>query len=342
MQFKGIGRSSNFAQAGKSAADETVRAFAASRRNSTDFGKLTQKATNIRSAEKQAAIKAGAQVTKAGIEAQAYVKKNEIKLEGEQARDKGKRKAGALAAGGKLIAAAGQYGGEKRTKREVGSEDSYFDTRIEANKKSAADLRAQAENYGTSTDTSTPKTGTESELVATATPAPKLDGGITGKGIGGGDMDYMSSFVKQGYTPTHAAAIVGNMRYESGDFQFAEELAPNAYGTKGYGALQWTNAGDSTRRDDFVNWSKGQGLETNSFQANAGFAAHEMVHGDSKGRTNWTGGGGLAGFKGTTDLNSATSHYMQNYLRPAEATANLAERQRRAQDTLTRWQQQNN
>ena len=180
MQFKGIGRSSNFAKAGKSAADETVRAFAAARRNSTDFGKLTQKATNIRSAEKKAAIKAGAQVTQAGIEAQGYVKKNEIIQKGEAARDKGKRKAGALAAGGKLIASAGAYVGEKRTKREVGSEDSYFDTRIAANKKSADDLRAQAKNYGTGSDTSTPKTGTDGELVATATPPPKTGGGLMG------------------------------------------------------------------------------------------------------------------------------------------------------------------
>ena len=42
--FNSIGRSSNFAQAGKSAADETVRAFAASRRNAPKYGELAQKA----------------------------------------------------------------------------------------------------------------------------------------------------------------------------------------------------------------------------------------------------------------------------------------------------------
>ena len=55
-------------------------------------------------------------------------------------------------------------------------------------------------------------------------------------------MDYMSSLVSKGYQPIQAAAIVGNARYESGNFEFGEELEPNAYGTKGYGALQWTNA----------------------------------------------------------------------------------------------------
>ena len=250
MRFQGLGSSSNYAQAGKSAADETVRAFAASRRNSTDFGKLTQKAANIRSAEKQAAIKAGAQVTQAGIEAQAYVKQNEIKLEGEQARDKGKRKAGALAAGGKLIAAAGQYGGEKRTKREVGSEDSYFDTRIEANKKSAADLRAQAENYGTGTDTSTPKTGTDGGLVATATPAPKLDGGITGNGSNGwarlskvlrhgegtsGDAGYTTQFTGTQFSdmsqhPRQIRSSNGHSSDAAGAYQFLSTTWDEAKG----------------------------------------------------------------------------------------------------------------
>ena len=130
--FNSIGRSSNFAQAGKSAADETVRAFAASRRNSTDFGKLTQKAATLRSGEKIAAMKAAQHVTKAGINAAANVKTNEVKIEGETALRKGKRKAGALAAGGKLIASAGEYLNEPRKKRTIGSEDSWYDSQIKA------------------------------------------------------------------------------------------------------------------------------------------------------------------------------------------------------------------
>ena len=208
MRFRSVGSSSNFAQAGKSAADETVRAFAASRRNSTDFGKLTQKATQIRSAEKQAAIKAGAQVTQAGIEAQAFVKKNEIKLAGEAARDKGKRKAGALAAGGKLISAAGAYGGEKRTRREVGSEDSYFADQIAKTKKSADELRAQAENYGKGTDTSTPKTGTDGEVVDSSTSAPQTVSSI-GNGSYSGSLDNLSDDDKKwiAYTVSSEASL---------------------------------------------------------------------------------------------------------------------------------------
>ena len=56
--FNSIGRSSNFAQAGKAAADDLVRSFAAARRNSPDYGKIAQSAASIRSQEKQAAMKA--------------------------------------------------------------------------------------------------------------------------------------------------------------------------------------------------------------------------------------------------------------------------------------------
>jgi muramidase (phage lysozyme) len=144
--FNSLGRSSNFAQAGKSAADETVKAFAASRRNSTNFGELTQKAANLKSQEKIAAMKAESQVTRAGIDAATGVEKTKINIEGKQALQKGKRKAGALAAAGQLFGNAGQFLGEKRTKRTVGSEDAYFDTQIEKAKTKGADFRTQAEN----------------------------------------------------------------------------------------------------------------------------------------------------------------------------------------------------
>ncbi len=56
MQFNSIGRSSNFAQAGKAAADDTLKAFIASRRNAPDYGKIVEKGMENRSAEKRAAI----------------------------------------------------------------------------------------------------------------------------------------------------------------------------------------------------------------------------------------------------------------------------------------------
>ena len=101
--FNSIGRSSNFAQAGKSAADETVRAFAASRRNSPKYGELAQKAANIRSKEKIAAMKAEQEVAMAGIRAKSNVTTSRIKTDAKMDLDKSKRKAGALAAAGKLL-----------------------------------------------------------------------------------------------------------------------------------------------------------------------------------------------------------------------------------------------
>ena len=79
MQFSSIGRSSNFAQAGKSAADETVRAFAASRRNAPKYDKLAEDAVEMRSKEKIAAMKAEQEVALAGIKAKGSVKSHEIK-----------------------------------------------------------------------------------------------------------------------------------------------------------------------------------------------------------------------------------------------------------------------
>ena len=81
--FNSIGRSSNFAQAGKSAADDMVRSFAAARRNSPDYGKLAETAATIRSKEKQAAMKAAAAVTKTGIQAAGNVQSTKIKIEAE-------------------------------------------------------------------------------------------------------------------------------------------------------------------------------------------------------------------------------------------------------------------
>ena len=44
-----------------------------------------------------------------------------------------------------------------------------------------------------------------------------------------------------------------------------------------------------------------------------------MTHGDPQGRSHWTFGANLAGFRGITDLGAATDYYAKNYLRPAEA-----------------------
>ena len=130
MQFNSIGRSSDFSRAGKAAADDLVRIHAANRANAPDMGKIVENAATRRSKEKIAATKAQTEVARVGITTQANVKSDRIVQTAERGRDKAKRKAGALATAGKLFGTAGSYLGEKRTKREVGSEDSWYDKQI--------------------------------------------------------------------------------------------------------------------------------------------------------------------------------------------------------------------
>ena len=334
--FNSIGRSSNFAQAGKSAADDMVRSFAAARRNSPDYGKAVVEAANIRSKEKRDIMKAAADVTVAGIRAAGDVKSFKTEFKAEQGLKQAKRKAGALAISGKMFGTAGSFAGEKRTKREVGSEDSWYDERIKTEKEKAADLKKQAEEYGTTTETNdaTPSTG-------------NTGGGKPGKvsstaGTSGGDqetaMQYMSTLTKQGYTPVQAAGIVGNAQYESANFTAYEELEPNAHGTRGAGVFQWTNVGGSNRRDNFESFATARGLDPKSFEANSGFMIHEM---QGKAGNHWTGGMNDQGYRQISDLNTAVTSFQNNYLRPNKDKANTQQRLSYAQQALQNWQNRN-
>lgn len=346
MRFASIGGQSNYAQAGKAVADDAARIFDTARSNSVDFGKLAQTSRTMKSKENAAMSAADAKVASQKIMSDASVKVTKEQIFRDELKAKSRRKAGVVAALGKAGAGLADVFMGKPEKRDT----SRLDSMIDKNRNKANEYRNQADAINT--DFKGSNTSTTSNTNS-STSAPNVGGtgasnssttavsrqGVGGEGIGGTDLDYMQSFVDKGYSPMHAAAIVGNMRYESGDFQFAEELAPNSYGTRGLGAFQWTNAGGANRRDDFVNWAQQNNLDTSSFEANSGFAHHEMSGGT--GANHWTGGGGLAGFQQTQDLNSATGHFMTNYLRPASATANLSERQRRAQDTYNRYMAQN-
>ena len=348
--FNSIGRSSNFAQAGKSAADETVRAFAASRRNAPKYGELAQKAQRLRSEEKIAAMKAEQQVAKAGIVAQTNVKTNQIKLDAESELKSAKRKAGALAAGGKLIAQAGNFMDEPRKKREVGSEDAWYDEQIKAqqtnyqqyvdilngNKTEGATPKVQNEPLPqTAPKTTVPNTGGTGSSSTSKTSGPtssrKTNGGSTA-------MRLMTDLTNDGYTPIQAAGIVGNAQYESANFTAHEEFAPNAYGTKGAGFFQWTNAGGSNRRDSFEAHARGKGLDPRSYEANTSYMMHEMKGGAGN---HWTGGMNDASYRQIGDLSTAVTSFQNNYLRPAKATANTQQRMNNAQSIYDQWMARN-
>ena len=189
MQFQSIGAQGNYARAGKAAADDTVRSFIAQRKKSPDYGKLAMSAAEIRSAEKQAAVKAESAVAQAGIKANAKVTANQMEIDGEMALKKGKRMAGVLAAGGKMISDAGEYyaSSKERKLRETGTMDPYYDKQRERTQGKLEEDLAEVERlenwtYTDPTFGQTPEasSNTDGGLVAKATPVPTLDGGNTG------------------------------------------------------------------------------------------------------------------------------------------------------------------
>ncbi len=151
-------------------------------------------------------------------------------------------------------------------------------------------------------------------------------------------MNMMRDLTSDGYSPTQAAAITGNAQYESANFTAHEEYAPNAYGTKGAGYFQWTNAGGSNRRDNFENYAKNNKLDPRSYQANTGFMMHELKGGAGN---HWTGGMNDQGFRQIGDLSTAVTAFQNNYLRPAKETANTSQRLSNAQNILQQFQSQN-
>lgn len=325
-------KTSNFSQAGKSAADDAVRSFAAARRNSPDFGKIAQQAASIRSKVTREGIDAAAQVTRAGIQTAG-------EYESTMTARKGKRKAGALAAAGKMFGMAGQLGGEKRTKREVGSDDARYDQLIAAQDKRVSDYQSLVDSFnsGKGTSTSTPsQTGGETGSTNSATPAPS-SAALSSSG-GSTAMRLMTDLTNDGYTPTQAAAIVGNAQHESANFTAHEEFAPNSYGTKGAGFFQWTNAGGSNRRDNFENYAAQHGLDPRSYEGNTRFMMHELKGGAGN---HWTGGMNDNSFRQIGDLSTAVTAFQNNYLRPHKDHAHTDRRMQYAQSALDQWNQRN-
>ena len=193
MQFQSIGAQGNYARAGKAAADDTLRSFLAQRDKSPDYGKLAMDAAEIKSVEKRAAVKAESEVAQAGISASANVQANQKKIDGEMAYKKGKRMAGVLAAGGQMVGQAGEYymSSKDRKLRETGTMDPYYDKqrdrvqgKLEENQAEIERLENWVYEEPSLGETPGASSTTDGELVATATPTPKLDGGITGEGGG--------------------------------------------------------------------------------------------------------------------------------------------------------------
>ena len=255
--FNSIGRSSNFAQAGKSAADDMVRSFAAARRNSPDYGKLAETAATIRSEEKQAAIKAQTAVTKTGIQAAGEVTAFKTKFKAEQELKGAKRKAGALATAGTMFSTAGSFAGEKRKKREVGSEDSWYDERIQQLEDSAAELRKKIKNNGstetTNTTTSTGNTGGNDPGKVTNTTT------ISGQSSGSDGWSKMSRVIRyaegtsgdRGYNTQFTGRQFEDLSRHPRQINSSNGLSSDAAGAYQFLSTTWDRAKNALNLPDF-------------------------------------------------------------------------------------------
>jgi hypothetical protein len=75
-----------------------------------------------------------------------------------------------------------------------------------------------------------------------------------------------------GLTPSQTAGVIGNLGHESGGFKYYQEINPTA-GRGGAGWAQWTGP----RRTAFENYTRANGLNPNSYQANYGFLKNELT-----------------------------------------------------------------
>jgi hypothetical protein len=108
--------------------------------------------------------------------------------------------------------------------------------------------------------------------------------------------------------PIHAAAILGNLGFESGGFTQLHELGQPA-GQGGYGAAQWTGP----RHTQFFNWcAMHGGIDWKSDEANYGFLIHELQT---------TQAHSLEHLKTTNNLEAAVFTFGYYYEAPGGTTA---------------------
>lgn len=130
-------------------------------------------------------------------------------------------------------------------------------------------------------------------------------------------MDY---FTNQGWSPVQAAALVGNLTYESGG-----DLDPSvvqAGGGPGRGVAQW----DSTRWGALETFADTNGLNPLDLQTQYAFVNYELTQG-----TEQTAGNAL---RQATDLSSANAIVINQYERPSSSSIANSTDKRLAQSSL--------
>lgn len=115
-----------------------------------------------------------------------------------------------------------------------------------------------------------------------------------------------------GLSDVQAAALVGNLVVETGNFRTLQEINPTVKGSRGgYGIAQWTGP----RRVAYENWAEQKGLPIDSYEANYGFLKEELTN-KQAGTIESIGINTVSRLKGIEDLDEASFLVQDYFLRP--------------------------
>lgn len=222
MQFNSLrgGNASDYAAAGKTVANSAAKSFAIQRKTGPDYGGLSQVAMKTSSEEKIAAIKASANVAKAGIDAYSDVTKMGQKVAVVNDKiDKFKKQkmAGSLAAIGKIagagfLAATDNTKGRERPKSELsGLLETYKSDMAGLKTRQEEEFNALGPYKPTS---STSSTGGGSGKVTGGGSGTSSTSGTPTSGIRSQAFNYLTK--DKGLSKNKALGIIANVDRESG------------------------------------------------------------------------------------------------------------------------------
>ena len=167
-----IGRR-DYSRLAKATADDLVRSYAAAARSSSNYGELVSQASTLKSQENAALTKISGELTGKAIKARTDIKTNKIINEAKADYKQNVRKAGVLAAAGKMFGSIKDAGGKKpvepyKSKTDYAGKEADLRTQAEAelSKITPVDLDLSTT---TTTDTSTTTGSKPGQTIATAT-----------------------------------------------------------------------------------------------------------------------------------------------------------------------------
>ena len=246
MRFASLGGQSNYAQAGKAVADDATKTFKAARRNSVDFGGLSQTAMKVKAEENIAQIKADSLVDRANISADKYEKLHDAKM--QTAKADVMRKAGGLIA-------LGVGGLAEKTEK---SDYSMYDKKIAGMKaKNEADRVTMAgiDTSGKAKETTTtPATNTGGTAASSA--STTAASGVPGDGSGWARMSKViksgeGTLGDKGYTTQFTGRQFSDMSKHPAQINSANGLSSDAAGAYQFLSTTYNPAAKALGITDF-------------------------------------------------------------------------------------------